>query len=211
VRTLPQRILPETWAAIVSEVVAGGKGLTESLPQASESLLEMSSKGPDSDKSVSDGLEKVLSAIRRSKEETGKPLQLIVDAMIRELGAGERACRFSLTEGRGGMLSMCPAASVSAVTIVVDEANIAFSVGPTTKDSDVDETKTALEYFTSSTKQQLKVRSMRFKALSSMARIHLCCRGLAACTGQRDLGFFRACLSFWPHKGAYQLQPRQLL
>jgi hypothetical protein len=45
------------------------------------------------------------------------------------------------------------------VTIVVDEANIAFNVGPTTDKSDIDETKTALEYFTSFTKQRRKARS----------------------------------------------------
>jgi hypothetical protein len=71
---------------------------------------------------------------------------------------------------------------IQAVTIVVDEANIAF--GRTTDKSDIDETKTALEYFTSFTKQRRKARSsMRLRSLFFMARIYSCVHGLPSPQG----------------------------
>jgi hypothetical protein len=98
VRTLPQRIPRETWVAIMSEVLAGCKGLVESLPEALESFrgkgmsFEGLQSGLDSVLSVSTSVEKVLNTIPGSKKEIGKPLQLLVGAMIRNLGAGESAC-----------------------------------------------------------------------------------------------------------------------
>jgi hypothetical protein len=87
-------------AAVVSEVLTGCKGLIESLPEALESFrgkgmsFEGTPSGLGSVLSVSTGLEKVLNTIQGSKAEAGKPLQLVVDAMIRELGAGESACMY---------------------------------------------------------------------------------------------------------------------
>jgi hypothetical protein len=98
VRILPQVIPRETWVAIMSEVLAGCKGLVESLPEALESFREkgMSFEGLQSAfiriLSVSTSVEKVLSSIPGSKKETGQPLQLLAGAMIRNLGAGESAC-----------------------------------------------------------------------------------------------------------------------
>ena len=96
VRALPRQIPLKTWAAIVSNVLASGKELTGSLSKALESFRgeEMSLEGVtqssvDTVLSISGALENLLNSMPRSKEETGKPLQLVVDAMFRNLGAGE--------------------------------------------------------------------------------------------------------------------------
>jgi hypothetical protein len=55
--------------------------------------------------------------------------------------------------------------SRAAVTIVVDEANIAFNVDPGADKGDIDETRSALQYFTRFTKQRNEVRGMRLNVL----------------------------------------------
>jgi hypothetical protein len=102
VRTLPERLPLKKWAAVVSQVLTGCEGLIESLPPALESFrgegmsFEGTPSGRDNVLSVSGGLWKLLYTIQGSKAEAGRPLavQLLVDAMIRELGAGESACMY---------------------------------------------------------------------------------------------------------------------
>jgi hypothetical protein len=82
-RTLPQGI-SETWlpSSLKSWLVARGwSSPSGGLQSAFLRIL-----------SVSTSAEKVRKMIPGSKKETGKPLQLLVGAMIRNLGAGESAC-----------------------------------------------------------------------------------------------------------------------
>lgn len=82
------------------------------------------------------------------REGKGEPLSIVVDAMIKKLGPGESACMSRESgngywrERTGGMLRLY-ACRLCAVTIVIDEANIAFNVTPTTKDGNIEETNAA--------------------------------------------------------------------
>jgi hypothetical protein len=92
VRVLPQlqQISPETWAAIVTELIRRCQRLTTSLPEALQYFMDgkiNAQSGLSVAENVSDGLANVLNSIQRSKE----PTHLVVDAIVQKLGAGESA------------------------------------------------------------------------------------------------------------------------
>jgi hypothetical protein len=61
-----------------------------------------------------------------------------------------------------------PLSFLCQVTIVVDEANVAFKIKPGMAQETIRETQEALDYFTSFTKQQTRVRSCQSSAVMSL-------------------------------------------
>lgn len=134
VRVLPRRVSPKMWATIVADLA---KGLSKPLPEVFNLIKKVNAEkmiswdgtegGLGVVKSASQALVDVLNDLQEGKESTSDSLRVVVEAMMEKLGP---------------------------VTIVVDEANIAFNVEPETEPAVIRETKAALQYFTTFTKQR---------------------------------------------------------
>ena len=216
VRALPQRIPPKAWAAIVGDIAGLAKRLSKPLPEVLDRFTDTVTSWDGVDQglgvveSASKALVQVLNDMQGVNEGRGEPLRIVLDAMMKELGAGrwypvESMCCSAIRTGE-------MTRSLRAVTVVIDEANIAFNVEPDTERGVIQETKAALQFFTDFTKEERKVGWSMHQAHvehpDPPCLIAQC--DLSASTGQRDLGVIRACLPVRPDKERDQFQPRQL-
>jgi hypothetical protein len=91
-RVLPQPLSPETWAAILRDVAKGAKALLP-LPKVIEDFLSEPAPAMGMLESVAASLFEILNNVKHSKSGDAGPLSIVIDAMVKELGAGEASDR----------------------------------------------------------------------------------------------------------------------
>jgi hypothetical protein len=124
VRVLPQPIPREKWAKIAADLLGLSKDLTKPLPRifksiqgifvpkvkssdVVEAIMENAEPGPAAFEKASRVLVELLKDAQSREDGKGKPLSILMDAVVRELGAGEREHMSCCHERTGGVLRAC--------------------------------------------------------------------------------------------------------